>query len=42
MKLGIKWLLVPLDIPLGDSTVFDELKKKHPTSSPINYDQTVR
>ena len=30
-----------LSAAVGNSTVLDELKKKHPTSSPINYDSLI-
>ena len=32
---------LPFNAPVGDSTVLDELKTKHPTSSPINYDALI-
>ena len=32
---------LPLDAAVGNNTVLDELKKKHPTSSPINYDSLI-
>ena len=32
---------LPLDVAVGDSTVLDGLKKKHPASSSINYDSLI-
>ena len=32
---------LPLDASLGDSTVLQELKKKHPPSSPVHYDSLI-
>jgi len=32
---------LPLSAAVGNSTVLDEFKKKHPTSSPINYDSLI-
>jgi len=32
---------LPLSVAVGNNTVLDELKKKHPTSSPINYGSLI-
>jgi len=32
---------IPLDVSLGDSTVLQELRKKHPSSLPIHYDTLI-
>jgi len=35
-------VLLLLNASVGNGTVFDELKRKNPASSPINYDSLVK